>query len=50
MGYEPISIDILTKRIGLKPNVISSILLILELNGEISHDANGHYIRTKTPA
>ena len=46
MGYEPISIDNLIERSGLDVKVVSSILLILELNGQVSHNGNGVYVRT----
>ncbi len=46
MGYEPVSVDTLVGRSGLEVNVVSSILLILELNGQISHNGNGVYVRT----
>ena len=41
MGYEPISTEKLIERGGLRPGVISSILLILWHNGEISYNSNG---------
>ncbi len=46
MGYEPISIDNLIDRSGLDAEVVSSILLILELNGQVTHNGNGMYVRT----
>ena len=46
MGYDPISIDHLIDRSGLDVQVVSSILLILELNGQVSHNGNGVYVRT----
>ncbi len=46
MGYEPISIDNLIDRSGLDAEVVSSILLILELNGQVTHNGNGVYVRT----
>ena len=45
MGHEPISIDALIERSGLEVEVVSSILLILELNNQVSHHGNGIYIR-----
>ncbi len=47
MGYEPISIDNLINQSGLSVEVVSSILLILELNGHVTHNGNGVYIRTQ---
>jgi len=46
MGYEPIRIDNLIELCELRPEVVSSILLILELNGEIVQNGNGSYVRT----
>ena len=45
MGHEPISIDTLIERSGLGVEVVSSILLILELNDQVSHHGNGIYMR-----
>ena len=45
MGHEPISIDTLIERSGLEVGVVSSILLILELNNQVSHHGNGIYMR-----
>ena len=46
MGFEPISIDSLTQQSGFEVEAVSSILLILELNGYVSHSGNGVYVRT----
>ena len=45
MGYEPINIDSLINHSGLGVEVVSSILLILELNGQVTHNGNGVYVR-----
>ena len=45
MGYEPISIDSLIEQSGLAVDVVSSILLILELNNQVTHHGNGIYAR-----
>jgi DNA processing protein len=45
MGHEPISIDTLIERSGLGVEVVSSILLILELNDQVSHHGNSIYMR-----
>jgi DNA processing protein len=45
MGFEPISIDTLIERSGMAVDVVSSILLILELNDQVLHQGNGVYIR-----
>ena len=46
MGHEPVSVDTLVGRSGLEASVVSSILLILELNGQVSHNGNSIYVRT----
>lgn len=45
MGYEPASIDTLVDRSGLTPEVVSSMLLTLELQGHVT-SAGGLYSRT----
>jgi DNA processing protein len=45
MGYDPVTIDLLAKRTGLDISDISSVLLILELEGKISSQPGGYYIR-----
>jgi DNA processing protein len=45
MGYEPISIDTLVDRSGLTPEVVSSMLLTLELQGQVT-STGGLYSRT----
>jgi len=45
MGHGPIGIDALIERCGLEAEVVSSILLILELNEQVSHHGNGIYVR-----
>ena len=45
MAYEPVSIDTLAGRTGLSASALSSILLILELEGHVSMQSGGRYIR-----
>lgn len=45
MAYDPVNIDTLINRTGMAAHDISSILLILELEGIVSSQAGGHYIR-----
>lgn len=45
MGFEPISIDTLVERCGLTPEVVSSMLLSLELQGRVT-STGGLYSRT----
>ncbi|TNG01809.1 MAG: DNA-protecting protein DprA [Gammaproteobacteria bacterium] len=45
MGYDPVSIDSLVERTGLTAAELSSILLILELNGQVMIQPGGFYVR-----
>ncbi|MDZ7752110.1 MAG: DNA-processing protein DprA [Gammaproteobacteria bacterium] len=45
MGYDPVSVDQLVQRTGLTANVLSSMLLLLELEGHIGPVAGGLYMR-----
>lgn len=45
MGYDPISIDHLVTQTGLTAEELSSILLMLELQGHVSSSGGGHYNR-----
>jgi len=45
MAYDPVNIDTLANRTGMTAHDISSILLILELEGTISSQPGGRYIR-----
>lgn len=47
LGYEPISIDVLVERSGLTADVVSSMLLTLELQGRVT-STGGLYCRTDT--
>ncbi len=44
-GFDPISIDAIVERSGLTPESVSSILLVLELQGYIESLAGGAYTR-----
>ena len=46
LGYDPIHIDTLIARSGLTADVVSSMLLLLELNGEVASMPGGRYVRT----
>lgn len=48
MGTEPVSIDSIIEQSGLPVEVVSSILLILELNNQVTQHGNGIYIRCGT--
>ena len=51
MDYAPTSVDALVERTGLTPDVVSSMLLMLELQGQVEATPGGHYSRvTKRPA
>jgi len=47
MGYDPISIDQLVIQTGLTPEALSSMLLLLELNGFIAASGRGSYTKIK---
>ncbi|MEJ2630219.1 MAG: DNA-processing protein DprA [Acidihalobacter sp.] len=46
MGYDPVSVDLLVERLGLTPEAVSSMLLILELKGSVATVDGGRYQRT----
>ena len=46
LGFDPISIDKLIKNSGLTADVVSSMLLLLELEGEVESLPGGRYVRT----
>jgi DNA processing protein len=50
LGYDPVSIDELITRTGLTAEVVSSMLLVLELEGHVSSAPGGLYCRTDTLA
>ncbi|BCO32280.1 DNA processing protein DprA [Thiohalobacter sp. COW1] len=45
MGYEPVTVDQLVTASGLTPEAVSSMLLILELEGRVASQAGGAYLR-----
>jgi DNA processing protein len=48
MGFDPVSVDQLVARSGLTTAEVSSMLLILELQGRVISQAGGRYVRGKT--
>ncbi len=46
MGFDPVAVDTLIERNGLTPDVVSSMLLLLELDGYVSSAPGGRYCRT----
>jgi DNA processing protein len=46
MGHDPCSIDVLAQRSGLTPDVVSAMLLELELEGKVAGLPGGRYQRT----
>lgn len=48
MGDEPVGIDLLVDRCGLTAEALSSMLLILELEGYVAAIPGGLYVRLKT--
>lgn len=45
MGYDPISVDVLVVQTGLTAEELSSILLMLELQGFVTSSGGGSYMR-----
>jgi DNA processing protein len=45
LGYDPLSIDLLVERCGLTAEAVSSMLLVLELQGLITALPGGRYFR-----
>ncbi len=45
LGYDPAPVDVLVRRSGLTASAISSMLLLMELDGFITVGANGRYGR-----
>ena len=48
MGFDTISVDQLVARSGLTAAAVSSMLLILELDGRVVSQAGGRYARTES--
>jgi DNA processing protein len=48
LGYDPVSVDELITRTGLTPEAVSSMLLLLELEGHVSSAPGGFYSRVLT--
>jgi len=48
LGFDPITIDELIQRCGLTAEEVSSMLLLLELKGQVESLAGGRYVRTRT--
>jgi DNA processing protein len=46
MGFDPVAVDQLIERSGLTADVVSSMLLLLELEGYVSSAPGGRYCRT----
>ena len=49
MGHDPIAADTLIARTGFLPEAVSSMLLLLELEGHVSSQAGGLFTRTGKP-
>jgi DNA processing protein len=45
MGYDPVSTDQLVERTGFSAAEVSSMLLLLELQGHVSSEAGGLFTR-----
>lgn len=48
LGYDPIYVDRLIENSGLTAEVVSSMLLLLELQGRVESLPGGRYVRTST--
>ncbi|MCX4186580.1 DNA-processing protein DprA [Methylophaga sp. OBS4] len=46
LGYDPVPVDKLIENSGLTADVVSSMLLLLELQGEVESLPGGRYVRT----
>ena len=46
LGYDPIEIDSLVTQSGLTAETVSSMLLLLELEGQVASLSGGRYVRT----
>lgn len=47
LGYDPLPIDVLVERTGLTARELSSMLLSLELEGRVTSQAGGMYVRNQ---
>ncbi|MBS0611985.1 MAG: DNA-protecting protein DprA [Proteobacteria bacterium] len=45
LGFEPLDLDVLVLRTGFKPEQVSSMMLILELEGHVKSAHGGRYMR-----
>ena len=46
MGYDPVSTDMLVARTGLAPETVSSMLLLMEMEGGVASLPGGRFVRT----
>ena len=46
MGFDPVSTDTLVERTGLPPEAVSSMLLLLEMEGRVASEPGGLFVRT----
>jgi DNA processing protein len=45
LGFDPVDLDTLVVRTGFKPEAVSSMMLILELEGHVQAAPGGRYSR-----
>ena len=50
LGHDPVGVDRLVERTGLTPDAVSSMLLLLELQGHVAALGGGRYARLARPA
>lgn len=48
LGYDPKPVDVIIEQSGLSAREVSSMLLMLELNGMVKKQGNGRFVRAKT--
>ena len=48
LGFDPIDLDTLVSRSGLKPETVSSMMLILELKGHVQAAPGGRFSRVRS--
>jgi DNA processing protein len=45
MGFDPVTVDQLVSRTGLTVEAVSSMLLLMELRGQVASLSGGRYVR-----
>lgn len=50
MGFDPISTDSIIEQTGMAPEIVSSMLLLLEMDGQVSSEPGGRFTRNRKSA